>query len=260
MTIRQVRINDVVHDIAVGLNSENSTNLIQTNTTPIEARENLGFTYGDVAPTEAPITGEGSVYFMNEASEIPLPIPEGGTGAVNAQGAIENLGMYPVGAQYVTSTNTNPGAWLGGTWELIDKQFADAVFGSECFVADASKMTGSPAVALHRNGHSIAGNFSWTTAVKIEDSTITIGHFDFSILGISEIGYECVINALSDGGGVVVMTRIVSASGNVNTVDCFGSDTSLAIGKYIYGYISFTVPKENILDSACDKFFWKRVA
>lgn len=259
MAITQVKINDVIHDIAVGLNSENSTHLIKTDTTPIEARENLGFTYGDVAPTGTPETGEGSVYFMNATSEIPLPVTEGGTGAINAQGAIANLGMFPIGSQYVTSTNTNPSAWLGGSWELIDKQFADTVFGAECFVA-TSNMSGTPAVSLHRNGHSIAGNFCWTPAVSVADTTIVMGHLDFSILGISQIGYDCVINALSDGGGVVVMTRIGSATGEVYTVDCFGSDTTLAAGKYVYGYMAFTVPKENMLDSACDKFFWKRVA
>ena len=31
--------------------------------------------------------------------------------------------MHPVGSILITSTNTNPSSELGGTWELIDKEF-----------------------------------------------------------------------------------------------------------------------------------------
>lgn len=263
MTIRQVRINDVVHDIAVGLNSENSTNLIQTNTTPVEARENLGFTYGDVAPTETPITGEGSVYFMNEASEIPLPIPEGGTGAVNTQGAIENLGMYPVGAQYVTSTNTNPSAWLGGSWELVDKSLAYAEYTSSDGTYMSFGSVNSLNFAAIVSGNNVQIRIQFYNTSAIADTTYTVGTIDWSSLGFSEIvmTLNYIIGA-SDAGGGVFMASVNAGTGAVTIGDIVGksSATSIAAASNCYMYFSAIVPKEYMLDSACDKFFWKRVA
>ena len=31
-----------------------------------------------------------------------------------------NLGIFPVNAVYITSTNSDPSSYLGGTWELLE--------------------------------------------------------------------------------------------------------------------------------------------
>ena len=59
---------------------------------PVSARINLGFEYGETAPTHAPSTGDGSVYFMIQENITPTAIAEGGTGAVTAIDARINLG------------------------------------------------------------------------------------------------------------------------------------------------------------------------
>ena len=61
-------------------------------TLPADARINLGITYGTTEPVEAPTTGDGSVYFMEDDGS-PLPIAEGGTGGTNVNTAKENLGF-----------------------------------------------------------------------------------------------------------------------------------------------------------------------
>lgn len=61
-------------------------------TLPADARINLGITYGTTEPVEAPTTGDGSVYFMEDDGS-PLPIAAGGTGGTNVNTAKENLGF-----------------------------------------------------------------------------------------------------------------------------------------------------------------------
>lgn len=61
-------------------------------TLPADARINLGITYGTIEPVEAPTTGDGSVYFMEDDGS-PLPIAKGGTGGTDVNTAKENLGF-----------------------------------------------------------------------------------------------------------------------------------------------------------------------
>ena len=76
-------------------------------TLPADARTNLGFTYGTTEPAEAPTTGEGSVYFMEDDGS-PLPVSEGGTGATTVEGILANLGI----ADYVVEQGTtNNWSW-----------------------------------------------------------------------------------------------------------------------------------------------------
>ena len=73
----------------------------------MDARVNLGFTYGTEEPTATPTTGEGSVYFMEDDGS-PLPVSEGGTGATTVEGILANLGI----ADYtVEQGTTNEWSW-----------------------------------------------------------------------------------------------------------------------------------------------------
>ena len=76
-------------------------------TLPADARTNLGFTYGTEEPTGTPTTGAGSVYFMEDDGS-PLPVSEGGTGAITVEGILANLGI----ADYVVEQGTtNNWSW-----------------------------------------------------------------------------------------------------------------------------------------------------
>ena len=78
MAISKIKIGDTTHDISV--DTENIIGTLPIGkggteaTTPSGARINLGFTYGTTVPTEAPATGEGSVYFKINDDEIDLSL------------------------------------------------------------------------------------------------------------------------------------------------------------------------------------------
>ena len=54
--------------------------------------DKASITYGTEVPTEAPSTGDGSIYFF-EDELIPVAVTEGGTGATDATTALANLGI-----------------------------------------------------------------------------------------------------------------------------------------------------------------------
>lgn len=78
--------------------------------TPVNARVNLGFTYGTTEPSGTPSTGEGSVYFMEDDGS-PLPIEEGGTNATTVEEILANLGI----ADFVIERGTS-GIWTYEKW------------------------------------------------------------------------------------------------------------------------------------------------
>ena len=77
---------------------------------PATARTNLGFTYGTGLPTEAPSTGDGSVYFFTDEL-APVAVEEGGTGATNGTEALTNLGAV----DFIIEKGSN-GPWHYQKW------------------------------------------------------------------------------------------------------------------------------------------------
>lgn len=77
-----------------------------------EARQNLGFEYGEETPTHIPETGDGAIYFkIDDEDDGILPIEEGGTGAVTGYDALRNLGAM----DYVIEQGVS-GIWTYRKW------------------------------------------------------------------------------------------------------------------------------------------------
>lgn len=167
--------------------------------------------------------------------------------------------LYPIGSVYITSTNNNPANTLGGSWQLIDKEFksqklADTDTGT--LLTKTSNTTSYDIYAIY-GGHTIRFRlgFILTTAYD-SDSNVDVGQLNFDELGVTGLYHSILqVPAMGDAGNGLLMGNI-SNSGLVYVSDRIkaSSDGTLYINKDI------TVKKDEMLDSFCDKFYWKRTS
>lgn len=165
--------------------------------------------------------------------------------------------LYPIGSIRVTPTNSNPSSYLGGTWQLIDKEFkSNYVY----YENDSSvyPYTNISAGTLRANfgGHTLNLSFSFTLKTAISDTTVQLTTLDYSKLGISTTAGSIWINGHSDGGNASVFLQLTE-DGIINVNDIV-PESSVASGNTVNGFFSVIVPYNRMLDSFCDKFYWQR--
>ena len=172
--------------------------------------------------------------------------------------------LYPVGAIYINSTNTNPATFLGGTWELIDKEFKarNSNFTTDFYTLNTELCSSINSGTVQWNGHTLRLLFTWTNASIINDDALTILQLALSELGITRFGFTNRFSHFSDGGQVVIEYGI-SDTGEVQTRDIMrrgSSDADLPAGANIAAQFMWTIRGTDMLDSFCDKFYWKRTS
>lgn len=164
--------------------------------------------------------------------------------------------LYPVGSVYIMSTNSNPSGFLGGTWELIDKEFRCQYIGSYTPTLNTTNCT-TAAVEGALAGHSIWIKFSWTNKTEINDNNnvqrFTINPNTFGI----DAFYPENFCGFTDAGNSVIQYNLSSA-GIISTYD---RTTTVAAGTNISVMSRTTTTVfTHMLDSFCDKFYFKRTA
>ena len=173
----------------------------------------------------------------------------------------QNIG-YQIGDIVITSTNENPSSRFGGTWELFDKEFKyDGGTVSDCFTANSTNVT-SHDFKYVRSGHSIFMRLSIVNKVALTDTTLDLGVFDWEKLGFTSLYYGMFdLLGASDGGQAIVMARI-QAGGEMTTTDVHNINGShnIAAGSVTYWNFTYPIHYPEMLDSACDKFYWKKTA
>ena len=178
--------------------------------------------------------------------------------------------LFPVNSVVCMATNTNPSSYLGGTWELIDKEFS-----SYYNYTDTSNFTKSNVITsvtdpvISRSGHSVTLKITFVNTNALSGTNTTVGTWDWSKVGISAIGYTQVFIGLAEGYGILQMD-IASSTGVMRVIDVVArtgsvsgstsSNSPIAAGVTCYAEATFTVDKSRMLDSACDKFYFKRTA
>lgn len=167
--------------------------------------------------------------------------------------------LYPVGAVVCMSTNKNPSSMYGGTWTLIDKGFkAYSAYIPSMFTAGTNVTADT--VYLSRGGNTIRIRLSIVVNASLSDTGMSLGTLNWSTVGVTGL-HAGIIEQLSyrDGANGGIVYSIFHESGEIQQVDVFDA-TPLASGSTFYLDFTFVSDYTRMLDSVCDKFYWKRTA
>lgn len=186
---------------------------------------------------------------------------------INAENLNNNFSeVNPIGSILITNTNTNPSSKLGGTWTLVNKEFSSAKgsdTGAGTYFSKNSTNVGSYGLYFVRNGNSIDIRLMVKNNVELSDDKVVLGNMLFEKLGFSQLYYSLYSHlGGTDGGNAILQCTLMYDTGEVSANDVVHktSGSNVAVGSEIYFEFSFTVPMEYMIDSACDKFYWKRTA
>lgn len=181
--------------------------------------------------------------------------------------------MYPVGTTYVTKTNVNPGTFLGGNWQIYDKKLKSQIIvvndaTSSTYFTKATANCNSSDFRFDIADHFITIDFRIGNKILLNDTAYTMGTFNFSQFSKCFDPYDASTNptgsdythahyttAYTDGGNSLVMTQITNA-GVLQTLDC--KPNTVAAGNTVQGCFVVGSYWGDLIDSACDQFYWER--
>lgn len=168
--------------------------------------------------------------------------------------------QFPVGSVYITSTNSNPSAYLCGTWQLYKKDLAYGYWANSGITWNTT-FTSDQHSYVHRTPGSLHVLLDFKNKVAISDDEVTICTINLSNFGItSAMAGQVTIN--NDGLNAVGLGG-VSSSGVVDVRDWVTRATSYPTTTNSAAYADFTIFVPAIAsrqDSACDTFYWRRTA
>lgn len=173
----------------------------------------------------------------------------------------KGLNIFPLGSVVMTSENNAPS--FAGTWELIDKSFkAETITTnvSDYFTLNTTNMTSVSSFVLIKSEKQIAVRLRFVTKVALSETNTNFGTFSVAALGMSAM-YQFNFTAQSDNGNAQ-LSMVLTGEGVLRCDDVITktSGGSLAAGSQVDMYFVYAANKNHLLDSACDRFYWKRTA
>lgn len=184
------------------------------------------------------------------------------TTPINANNLNNNFKeVHPIGTVIITSTNTNPSSNLGGTWELIDKEFESEASDSNDMFSANSNNCELTSCYYTRSNHSIQIRLYFTNKVALSDTTVNLGNFDLENIGVTSLPFG--LNNLlgsSDGGNAIFISTLDYSNGELDVIDIIGKNDSIATNSSCRLVFEIEATFSGIIDSFCDKFYWKRTA
>ena len=188
---------------------------------------------------------------------------------------MSNMIEYPVGSIYITNTNTNPNTLgVSGVWELIDKKFEDArISDTSLWTTDTSytHYLNCTSLIIKRVDHTIDVTIEGTTTAALGvEYNYKLGDLPLSSVGAIMRRNQTYFVVHADGNSSLVTAQWYKSnatpSGDDNrviTVDIIRNDhttTSLPSGSSLKIHIQYNCVQDEMLDSACDRFYWKKTA
>lgn len=172
---------------------------------------------------------------------------------------------YRVGDVIITSTNTNPRSDYGGTWVLIDKEFAHATVTDAFTVNSLNFEQDLTEDKFILEGHTVHARISLASLTGLNNSASDLGIISLSKVGLSEVTSSTwwgiarfgeTRGSLNNGGvgNVIVSGKHVM----VETVAPRPSDSTF-FGAEVW-FDMFPTDISEMSDSFCNKFYWKKTA
>ena len=200
----------------------------------------------------------------------------------SATNSVKN-GAFPVGCVVITSSNVSPSESLGGTWECVDKEFSlktlatvdngDTENPSPYFTKSAPFSTMS--LTTKRIGHTVSISSKATAKADLKTSNfsntgydIPVCDFKFNELGFGNLAENAnkryiYFNGYSDAKvPAIAMMYIDLYSGKLfiaNIINGVGTNIIEEDENITFSF-DIDVQTDKMVDSACEKFYWKRTA
>lgn len=229
--------------------SGNAANVTQKKSLSSKSHSNYGTNNGYV-PDMSFIAYWNGAYDGNNNSNLTY----------SANGQIIGSNHFPVGSVVIRGSNSAPN--LPGTWTLIDKELTPQYVYSTDTTYFTRSSSSANSLRLDIAGHTITIDAQITCNAKLQDSDVTLGTFkldNFTTTFSGSNTHARFITAFTDGGNCVVMCE-VSGAGVLKSVDVI-PDSYVSSGSVIAFQLVLNIPSyTELVDSACNKFYFKRTA
>lgn len=191
--------------------------------------------------------------------------------------AIPDTVEHPVGSILITSTNTNPGTDLGfsGSWILVDKAFKTSISsiggpgnefstGNTGFSLSYEDAIRSDHTLMLRLGVYVSDNADKTvpqgqSALNMINLNLTrYGVYGLSYVPVNDIAFakndtssaaSCAVCYDLDSNGVLSLKDVLTGGSSTHT---------LSKNMRIHINATMQISQDAMMDSFCDKFYWKR--
>lgn len=199
----------------------------------------------------------------------------GGTGLTGTEVGpyyLNQYDPYAVGKIITTSSiSDDPNDYLDGSWTLIDKEFISRNRYDVTSAAVSANTTNTNSVSLvaSRMGHDLYLQATINNKVAINTTNLELFTLKTSgeeLIGLNALGLSTRIDVsyfhflgYCDNANAAAMMDI-DYSGRVRSLNVItrGSATSISAGNTITATFTLHSPAQFMLDSYCDKFYWRR--
>ena len=183
---------------------------------------------------------------------------------LHAETRSNSLDTYPAGSVICMNSNSNPSQYLGGTWELIDKQFSSKTFNSTSLLQNVSSLITLGSLYIVRGATSITVRILFSFVNRYNSQAdFNIGTLNLASLGLDSSVYACYFPAIMNtdqtitNSEVAVLTCVMASDG---VVKYYCTTQAIPAGQTVYAQWTMEIPLADRLDTACDKFYFRRLS